>query len=607
MKKNKSNYEINNNCSYKEYNLKKEKIIYNLRIEINKNYINFIVKELNSPLDYNYKVQLKLINIIVNLQISETDYSNFDLIFKKFDEIFENQNFLIKLNDNNMILNLIINNGNSNNCQNNKYKINLSKENMNYDDKINILYNQIKLLNYKNIDNNKQLDDNLEMKNIIKKIDKTNLNINKKEDDIKNIINEKDLKIKELNTKIEQIINENKKFIEDIKQKYINIQKSITNDINELKNEFENRLKNLYYIENDRIKYIREFNFKDDFTKIDFEKKIEKKDKTQKMYFGVLPENEIFNFFDNFKKALIKNNKINDKEYVKIKIKGTKEDIYFGSSIEIFNIDKANYSNYLDKELLPREALNILTITIYTKKEIKNRSEYLNIIEKLNSLHKKLDIPEKCEIYFRGKENSISINFVNYIGDFINQLFNIIDLNKYNEFKCLIKSECCLEDFFTLSFEELILKLFNAVVELNGDINNFIYILTSFIDALKKIKIENARKQQYLEDNVIQKLEYLKSFLSFSMDIEFDSKNILKTLPFFIDNYKINNNSYVTKFKNVLSSLIKNSGLICELFDIFKIFLFDEFCISLVFPKYKNGFAIIGKFPKLSKVLDDLV
>ena len=48
----------NDNYSYKEYNIKIGTIIYYLRIEISKNKIKFIAKEFNTPLDYNYKINL---------------------------------------------------------------------------------------------------------------------------------------------------------------------------------------------------------------------------------------------------------------------------------------------------------------------------------------------------------------------------------------------------------------------------------------------------------------------------------------------------------------------------------------------------------------------
>ena len=88
MKK-EQNSEHNNCNSYKEYNINNNKTVYNLRIEIVEQNINFIIKELNTPLDYNYKVQLNLIDLFKKLDISNYDYSKYNLIFKCFDDKFK--------------------------------------------------------------------------------------------------------------------------------------------------------------------------------------------------------------------------------------------------------------------------------------------------------------------------------------------------------------------------------------------------------------------------------------------------------------------------------------------------------------------------------------
>ena len=198
MENKKLKYVINDNYSYKEYNIKIGTIIYYLRIEISKNNINLIAKEFNTPLDYNYKNKFKLISLMKKIKISEKDCLNIDLIFTKLDDIFEN-NISIDISDNNMIIKIIINNDNSNISENNNYEeIKLNRENMNYDDKLNIIYNHIRMLNCTNCANNS--DNKVNNISEIKKIEQS---LNKKEDDIKNIINEN----------IEKINNDQKIFI----------------------------------------------------------------------------------------------------------------------------------------------------------------------------------------------------------------------------------------------------------------------------------------------------------------------------------------------------------------------------------------------------------
>ena len=74
---------------------------------------------------------------------------------------------------------------------------------MSIDDKLNILYRHIYLIENE-------------------KLEILNTNMNKKEDDIKNIINEKDIIIKEMNEKInkqEKQLEEQKKEIDDLNKK----------------------------------------------------------------------------------------------------------------------------------------------------------------------------------------------------------------------------------------------------------------------------------------------------------------------------------------------------------------------------------------------------
>lgn len=96
-----------------------------------------------------------------------------------------------------------------------------------------------------------------EIKKLNDKIDKLDLKVNKKEDDLKNIINEKDIIINEIQNKIleqENIIKENKneiislnKKIEDLLIQFNalknNFEKKINNEIIKIKDGFENKLK----------------------------------------------------------------------------------------------------------------------------------------------------------------------------------------------------------------------------------------------------------------------------------------------------------------------------------------------------------------------------
>ena len=219
--------------------------------------------------------------------MNQNNYSNNDLLFKEFDYINENKKFIIHILDNNNI-SLIIESKNSNDLKTIKYETNLNKEQMTNDDKFNLLYNQIKFINNKN----SLLENNSEIKNINNKIKKTNLCINKKEDDLKNLINNI---IIEMNNKLETL----NKQIQDLKE---NIKKEVDNKIILLKD----KLNDLIYGFNDKFYLsIEKLRFKKNIEiiyKINSTKKIIKKNSKSQKLFGFIEEKEIPNFFKNFKK-----------------------------------------------------------------------------------------------------------------------------------------------------------------------------------------------------------------------------------------------------------------------------------------------------------------
>ena len=205
------------------------------------------------------------------------DFSKYDLLLKKFDEIFENKKFLISFS-NNDIITLSIKKDNSK--ISNNFEISLYRQKMNNEDKFNILYNQIKIIN-----KNNNSDNNFEIQTISEKLIKTNINMNKKEDDIKNLINEYDNIIKEIKNNIEQMIQNQKIFFEEAEK-----------NLKKMQNEFENKIRKLFEYKN----FIKKLN-----SKIKKDNKDNKKDSS--LYFGFIPQSEVDIFISNFKKALLNN------------------------------------------------------------------------------------------------------------------------------------------------------------------------------------------------------------------------------------------------------------------------------------------------------------
>ena len=222
-------HHLNNIFNHREYNIMNENNEYNLRIEIDKQYIYFIVSKLNDSLNYNHKNKLDLLTIINKLELNASKFSNLELILKIFDRVYQKNKLDIKINDDNSI-NLLIKLLNVFE-EETINEIKLYKDNMNNNDKFNFLFNQLKFI--KNIS---AKDGEHEKKDEFQnKLNEMNNNISKKEEEIKeikDILNKKEEMIKEMNEKILnkeniiEIINEsiNKKLknsIEEIETKFI--------------------------------------------------------------------------------------------------------------------------------------------------------------------------------------------------------------------------------------------------------------------------------------------------------------------------------------------------------------------------------------------------
>ena len=226
----------------REYNIKIENNEYNLKVEIDQQYIYFNLSELNENLEYIYKNKMDLLTIINKLELNASKYSNLELILKIFDNIYKKNKILIKLNDDNSI-NILIKllNAFEEEIIN---EIKLYKEYMNNNDKFNLLFNQIKLI--KNIKNNRV--DNNEIDEIKNKLNEMNEKMNKREEEIKDILNKKDERIKEMNEKIinqEKIIERNNKNLDEkINKRIEEIENKFNFDLNDKINNIKNKLIN---------------------------------------------------------------------------------------------------------------------------------------------------------------------------------------------------------------------------------------------------------------------------------------------------------------------------------------------------------------------------
>ena len=282
-----------NILNHKEYNIKCEDENYILRIEIDNNYINFILTKLNEIVSSNYKNKYDLLSIVNKLALNPSKHTDLNEILEIFDKVYlKNKLSILKVDDNTVSLiikfNIIFDEV--------THELKLYKIYMNNNDKFNLLYNEIKILQQK-IDTI-TVNKNDEIEKIKSKVKEMDLNLNKKSeeiDSIKQSIEEKKLiinkqneilirqdnQIKEINNKLiekenqiaiisnkleekEVVINnldiilKNKEINDnELNNQMKNIINEVNNDLNLKYNELINLISNLEHNE-----FIRKINYK---------------------------------------------------------------------------------------------------------------------------------------------------------------------------------------------------------------------------------------------------------------------------------------------------------------------------------------------------------
>ena len=420
----------NNIIEHREFNFNIETDKYNLRIEIDQEYIHFILSKLNESLEYIYKNKMDLITIVNKFELNSSKYSNLELVLKIFDITYEKNKISININDDDSCY-LIIKLINIFEEETTK-KIELYKEYMNNNDKFNILYTKIKLLN----NSHRSSEDNTEFENKLNEL-------NKKEEEIKDILNKKDNIIKEMkeklknqeneiknlnnnnnidhliNKKIEEVenkLNNNNNINEIINKKIEEVENKLNNNLNEKLDAIKRKLKEDIIKQNEennnsnnKIKELDE-NYKKLIENIDFimgkEKNIGKEIQRE------IKDNELLNNNEELNK-IIKENKLIKEEISQIK---NKIDDYDKKLIKIDDFIKQRelLSNEVKKNIDNENNINKINKNDNKEKEYKNESIFKTELVEKNNNHNKL-------------KNKIDNNIINELNENIT--------NKYNELK----------------------------------------------------------------------------------------------------------------------------------------------------------------------------
>ena len=318
-----------------------------------------------------------------------------------------------------------------------------------------------------------------------------------------------------------------------------------------------------------------------------------------KIYFKFLPKDQIFAFFEAFKKALEEAPKSEEKKCVDLQIKGTNEELK-GMCFETKRIEKSKFKEMFDNaQEHIQKALIVCSATINAKDEagVKTLQE---LFEKMKPLFQNIPFvkkhPENYEFHLRTNGTKVTLDFTSVKGEFLEPLINLgIDPSDYHKIDYSLKSGFSPEDFFNLPIEELTLKAVQFAFSIKSESVGIRRLITACIKALKGIKLTNDKHQKILEEH-IEKLNMINAFVSFAFNLEFDAKELhgqglkaaSETLLKGIDiNQKLEEarKKVLETGQKVIKPMLEE----LQLADALKAVNLDDICISVGAPKYECG------------------
>ena len=341
------------------------------------------------------------------------------------------------------------------------------------------------------------------------------------------------------------------------------------------------------------------------------------KENQPKVYFNFLPKEEVFKFFENFKKAFEETPKSDEKKLTEFEIKGTNDNLN-GLCFETHNIEKDKFNEYFDdtQEHL-KNALFAFTVS-FKVKEADNVEAIKQLFEKMKPFFGAIPFvkkhPENYALNLRTKDKQIFVDFTSVKGEFIEKITDLgLDISEYHKFDSYLKSGFAPEDFFTLPAEELSLKVIQFALSVKSESTGIRKIITAAIQSLKGIKLTNAKFQKKLEDH-IEKLNMLNAFVSLCFSFEFDAKELCgqglaAASQTFLKGKDINQmleqvrQQFLGMAKNVMLPALEAQGLTNTL----KVVDCDDICLSAGWPKYKNGLYHTIHLPGFTKAFVEKV
>ena len=260
------------------------------------------------------------------------------------------------------------------------------------------------------------------------------------------------------------------------------------------------------------------------------------------------------------------------------------------------------------------KALSVFSVSVNAKDEASVKV-LEDLFAKMKPMFEQLEFvkkhPGKYEIHLRTAGKKVTVDFVSVSGEFLQPLLDLgLNLSDYHNFKASFKSEFLPDEFFNKPVEELTLKALQLLLSIKGNSVGIRQILSAVIKALKGVKLSNEKFQKRLDKHV-EHLNALNAFLSFTLNFEFDAKELcgagLEASKIALKGADINKmfGDFKTKIEGLFTNMVKPILEQYQLVESAKATDVDEISISLVCPKYQNGIAHVVKLPGFSKAFSE--
>ena len=277
---------------------------------------------------------------------------------------------------------------------------------------------------------------------------------------------------------------------------------------------------------------------------------------------------------------------------IQINISTTKLELK-GISFEFKNITDFNFININDDSKDILNALEVFTLQLNTKDEnLDTKKEIKNYYETFISSSKGSHIVKDLNLIpnYRIDGKKIFFDFINNNDKFLKKILDLgINIFELFDFQFLFISGLDSFEFFTLENEELFSKaiLFNLSSRVKTETIN--YICEILIKLIEEKTTKDLKLKKEFE-KLLLNLKFIKSFLSFSLNIEINDKELI-----FLK-YKLCNG--LTTLKNIIEILIDN------FYQCYKFIDFDEISLNILFPRNRKGVNITLKYPNCTQYLN---